>query len=123
MNRYLLGAIAWAIIILILTLTPGKSVPDISLFDYDKIGHAGIFFIFSFLLITGLYKMDQRPQRVAKVVVIGLVSSVVYGFAIEFIQDLIPDRGMEWYDAVANILGSILGVCLFYVRYKQTAWF
>ncbi len=118
MNKYLIGALAWALLILVLTLTPGKSVPDIGLFDYDKLGHAGIFLVQSYLLITGLYKRAGRGGKAFRYAVTGSLIAIIYGFLIEFMQSFIPDRGMELYDAVANIIGSFLGVALFYLHNK-----
>ena len=118
MNRYLVAALAWAALILVLTLTPGKSVPDIGLFDYDKLGHAGIFLIQSYLLITGLYKKGAEGNKLHRYAIVGSSVAVLYGFLIEFAQSFIPDRGMEFYDALANIIGSFLGVLLFYFHNK-----
>ncbi|TRX55574.1 VanZ family protein [Fulvivirga sp. M361] len=118
MNRYLIGAVAWALLILILTLTPGKAVPDIGLFDYDKLGHAGIFMVQSYLIIMGLYKVNPLKGNRLKYALSGLVIVVLYGFAIEYAQSFIPDRGMELYDAIANIIGSFFGVTLFYLHNK-----
>ena len=115
MNKYLVGALIWASFILVLTLTPGKSVPDLSLFDYDKLGHAGIFLIQSYLLITGLYIRSGIKSK-TRYVLIGSVTAVVYGFMIEFIQQFIPDRGMELLDAIANIIGALCGIGLFYLQ-------
>ncbi|MEM6358551.1 MAG: VanZ family protein [Bacteroidota bacterium] len=115
MNKYLTGAILWALLILVLTLTPGKSVPNLSIFDYDKLGHAGIFLIQSYLLTTGLY-LKSKTRSKEKYILIGSVSAVLYGFMIEYAQEFIPDRGMEAYDAVANIAGALCGVGLFYLQ-------
>ncbi len=106
----------WALFILILTLTPGKSVPDIGLFDYDKLGHAGVFMIQSYLLTMGLYR--RKANELIKFVIIGTSLAITYGFLIEYVQSFIPDRGMEFYDAVANIVGAIFGTGLFYLHNK-----
>ncbi len=44
---------------------------------------------------------------------IGFILAVLYGIVIEFIQDLIPDRAMELFDALANTVGSFLALLLF----------
>lgn len=111
----MIGAFLWALFILVLTLTPGKSVPDLTIFDYDKLGHAGIFLIQSYLLISGLY-LRRGKGHTKKYVFIGSITAVIYGFLIELAQDFIPDRGMELYDAVANIIGALCGVGLFYLH-------
>lgn len=117
-NKYILGAILWALFILMLTLTPGKSVPDITLFSYDKIGHAFVFFILSLLLSKGLF---DAKGSVLIAVGVTLIASTFYGLGIEIVQDFIPDRGMEWFDALANLIGSFLGVSTFYFGNKLKA--
>ncbi|MBL3655019.1 VanZ family protein [Fulvivirga sediminis] len=118
MNIYLIGAFLWSLLILVLTLTPGESVPDVGLFDYDKLGHAFIFFVLSFLSINGIYRHPRYNAKVNKAVIIGVLFSAFYGFTIELIQSVIPGRSMEAMDAIANIIGAILGLSLFYLMNK-----
>lgn len=113
-----MGALVWAAFILILTLTPGKSVPDITLFSYDKLGHAFVFFVFSLLLSKGLHKSNYK---VIAAMSVSVIISGFYGLAIEIAQDFIPDRGMEWFDAFANVFGSFLGVGAFYLSNRLKA--
>lgn len=113
-NKYIIGSFIWAILILVLTLSPGSALPDIKIISYDKLGHAFIFFVFAFLLISGIY--EQTGVQKAKAVVIGAVVAAMYGFIIEGIQHFIPDRSMDILDAFANIVGSFFGLGLFYVR-------
>jgi len=112
LNKYILAAILWSAGILVLTLTPGKSVPDVSLFSYDKLGHAFVFFVHSAFVSKGVFEITGR--RLFSIIVTLLIS-IAYGLSIEVAQYFIPDRGMEWFDAVANILGSFLGIGLFYI--------
>lgn len=121
LNKYLIGSIGWAILILILTLTPGKSVPDLSIFSYDKLGHGFVFFVLAFLLISGLYENLKDSVRRKHAVYIGMLVAATYGFLIEAAQSIIPDRSMEAYDAIANIAGSFLGLLLFNIRNKLKA--
>lgn len=118
MNKYLIGAAAWAILILVLTLTPGESVPDVGIFDYDKLGHAFIFFVLSFLLINGVFYHPKSEAKIMLAVLVGVIFSVVYGIAIEMVQSLIPGRSMDLFDAIANTAGSLLGLSLFYILNK-----
>jgi len=117
-NKYTIGALLWATLNLILTLTPGKSVPDITLFSYDKLGHAFVFFVFSLLLSKGLFVANYKLYAAISATVL---ISAVYGLGIEIAQDFIPDRGMEWFDALANVLGSFLGVGTFYLSNRLKA--
>lgn len=110
---YAVTASLWAGIILVLTLTPGKYVPSTTLFSYDKLGHAGIFCIQALLLMLAFYRSGRFTRK--KAMWSGFVIAIVYGLAIEFIQNLIPDRGMELLDALANTAGSFLALLLFIV--------
>ncbi|MBL6446908.1 VanZ family protein [Fulvivirga sp. 29W222] len=121
LNKYLIGSIIWAILILILTLTPGKSVPDLSIFSYDKLGHGFVFFVLTFLLISGLYENLKGSIRKKRAIYIGITIAASYGFLIEGMQSIIPDRSMETYDAVANVAGCFLGLLLFNIRNKLKA--
>jgi len=113
----LIACIGWALLILILTLTPGEYVPSYSLFSYDKLGHAGIFCIQAVLLIATftIYGRNSTSSIIS-----GMVISIVYGFIIEGIQGLIPGRSMDMYDALANIAGSFFAPVVFYVLKKLT---
>lgn len=121
LNKYLIGAIIWAVFILVLTLAPGKSVPDLSIFSYDKLGHGFIFFVLAFLLISGLYANLKDSVKRKNAVFVGAIIAAIYGFLIEAVQSIIPDRSMEFYDGLANIVGSFLGLMLFYIRNKLKA--
>ena len=106
----------WAVIILALTLTPGKYVPPQELFSYDKIGHAIIFLVLTFLFTSGLFRNNGS---VGKSLVIGLGLTVLYGAGIECAQEFIPDRGMEFMDLVANCTGSVAGSLVFVTIRKK----
>ena len=116
MNKYYLASILWASLILVLTLTPGKSLPDVNLFSYDKLGHAGIFAIQSYLFISGIY-FDKKSVTFS--IVIGLLLTMIYGASIEMAQEFIPDRGMDFFDLIANCTGCLIGISGFYLSYKK----
>lgn len=120
-NKYLIGAFLWAILILVITLTPGESVPDLTLFSYDKLGHGFVFFILAFLLISGLYESRKDHIKRNSMLYMGVIVSVLYGILIEGAQSVIPGRSMEIFDALANTAGSFLGLLLFYIRNKYKA--
>jgi VanZ family protein len=113
---FLIASVAWAVLILILTLTPGKYVPSYSLFSYDKLGHAGIFCIQAVLLMLTL--RHHYEWKIKNSILISMAVTIVYGFIIEAIQGLIPDRSMDIYDAIANITGSFLAPLVFYLVNK-----
>lgn len=119
MNRFLVGSIAWALIILILTLTPGEHVPQVGVFSYDKLGHSIIFGILSFLIPFGLKRKKNVTLSLNAIMLISLVFTIAYGSALEIMQDFIPGRAMDYVDAIANTAGAIGGVTLFYLVNKM----
>ncbi|TAH25252.1 MAG: VanZ family protein [Cytophagales bacterium] len=110
--------ILWALLILILTLTPGKFIPKVdywAFFSLDKYVHISIFFIQVFLILW-----NARTLRVIdkKIYFISILIGVSYGALIEVIQLFIPQRSFEWNDLLANTFGVFLACVLFYLLEK-----
>jgi VanZ family protein len=111
--RHLLPSIAWAIFILILTLSPGQFVPDVSfksLIKIDKLVHYFIFMMLVYLLIRGFNKQFSYENLRKKSILIAVMTGVLYGCIIEGIQTFIPGRSFEIYDMIANSAGCIFGI-------------
>lgn len=53
-----------------------------------------------------------QPQRVR----FWLIFLVLYGLALEGVQGLLPHRFMEWHDAVANVVGVVVGMIVLRTR-------
>jgi VanZ family protein len=50
-----------------------------------------------------------------------LIIAVLYGIGIEFWQSILPEsfhRGFEWYDALADSIGSLLGYFIYLIFRK-----
>lgn len=90
-------------------------MPGTKLFTYDKLGHAAIFLIQAYLFVSAVY-FDKKS--VTKSLLWGVLIATGYGLLIEIGQEFIPDRGMEAGDLIANGLGSVAGVGIFYLRLK-----
>ena len=118
MNKYYIASILWALLILILTLTPGKSIPDLELFSYDKLGHMGIFMLQAYFLVSGINFDKKNKNSVTKSLLLGLLITEIYGASVEVAQHFIPDRSMDIMDLLANSLGVILGGVIFYLSIK-----
>lgn len=119
MIRYLWPAFAWAIITLVLTLMPGKDLPDVHFFQVDKVAH---FFIFGVLMIltswglkktTGMHGAPVHPLLTAALLSIG------FGILIEFLQRFVPGRSFSIADMLANSIGVGLGYLIFRLLKKR----
>lgn len=120
--RYNIFTICWALVILLLTLSPGESMPKTNLWaellSFDKVAHFFVFGLLVFLMIVGLSKQYTYEWLRRKAVVCSLSVSIVYGLLIEIMQYAIPDRHFELADLLANTSGCFIGYGLFYLLYK-----
>ncbi|HFC01324.1 MAG TPA: hypothetical protein ENJ53_11010 [Phaeodactylibacter sp.] len=114
MNKKLLPAIFWAILIFYFSGKGSLNLPE-SIWDIlstDKVGHFGIYGIFTFLLLNGLPQVVSIWQK--KEVRIALIISILYGISMEIMQYLFfPSRYFEFLDIIANIIGSFTGLYFF----------
>lgn len=118
--RYL-PAIAWALIILVLILMPGKNLPDMQqdfFISLDKLAHFGVFSILSFLTLRGACRKTGREQFKTSYVLSPLLISVAYGLLLEIMQIMAENRMPEYMDALANTLGCFAGL-LFFIAIKK----
>jgi len=107
-SRLLLyAAIGWTIAILIGCLLPGNGLPDLT--NKDKDLHFAIFALFGFL-----WRLTGRSTWW----VIGV--GIAYGYGIEVIQGLATflHRSYDLYDALADAVGTLLGVGLALIALK-----
>jgi VanZ family protein len=119
--RYNLFGIVWAVIILFLTLTPGEEMPLTAVWDFlnfDKAAHFVVFAVLSFMLIVGFTKQYTYLNIRFNATKIALAACFIYGLLIELGQSLIPGRGVEYGDILANSIGALIGYGVFYVIYK-----
>lgn len=121
--RYHVFTLIWAVIIAILTLSPGRSMPDSPFRNIpylDKIVHAGIFALLSFLMARGIIK-QYSGHKTKYACFAGFTITISYGAAIEYLQKLVPGRSFELNDLIANTTGALLGIAACYFLLKLTS--
>lgn len=119
--RYNLFAFLWVLLILLLGLAPGESMPATDIWDFinfDKAAHFTVFVVLSFLLIVGFSKQYTFRVLRYRAELFAVLTSFVYGLLIEVGQAFIPDRSLEMADLLANCLGALTGWVVFYLIYK-----
>ena len=95
------------IAVILVAFIPGNS--DLLGYYFDKPAHFGIFF----LLALNLFHRYDGDKKTLTVLLGLLAVSVV----VELIQRYIPGRCMDFYDAIANVLG-VTTACYVYYRNK-----
>ncbi|HTO15327.1 MAG TPA: VanZ family protein [Edaphocola sp.] len=104
--------IMWAVIILAACLIPSKDVPSLSIFQYDKLVHFGIFGLLSFLMLLYL----KNPRLVPQGLWVWIICTV-YGYFIELLQGsgITEGRSYDGFDELADSFGAGLGVLIFFL--------
>ena len=119
--RYNLFGILWLLLITLLGLTPGESMPVTNIWDFfsfDKIAHFAVFAMLTLLLIIGFTKQYSFLFVRYHAINLGIGFALAYGIAIELLQLMIPERALEWQDMLANSIGVFVGWLVFYLIYK-----
>lgn len=111
---YFLPALVWAILIWSLSTT--TSLPPIP-WDFlspDKIGHLVFYCIETLLLIIAFAKSQQWTTNRSIWILFAMLLAAAYGTMLEFVQAEIPGRSFDYADMLANFVGTIIGVILYY---------
>ena len=106
--------LAWAALVLWLTLTPTARLPRTphwELLSFDTAAHAGVFAVLAVLLVFSARRQVRWPglQRRAWAVVLGFC--VAFGALIEVLQlNMALGRHGEWSDILSDSLGAAAGL-------------
>jgi len=107
---YLPLGLYW-LIIFILTSIPGGSIPKV-FGGVDKLKHFGAYFVLAILLNFTLYLQNKFPLLSKKSMLFTFLITLFYGLFDEVHQIFIPGRSFDWWDLVADVVGSLLGILL-----------
>jgi len=111
------------IIILILTGLPGSVFPRVKpVVGLDKVVHLCMYSGFAFLCLWGYRKqfISNGVKYKRKAILLAIVISIAYGGLTELMQEyLVPTRTGDWVDFLADSIGTLLGVTIFYLFYRR----
>ncbi len=110
-KRARLPAILWTLLIFVLCLWPAEELPEVDVPMVDKWTHFVLFAIFSFCWLC------VRPGGGVGYRLFILLVSVVLGWLVEILQLKFVSlgRNFDYKDIIANGIGGLLGVLLFYI--------
>jgi len=123
LTRNSIPGILCGIVILILTGLPGSVFPHTKpVVGLDKVVHVLMYATFAFLCIWG-----YRSQFIAngktyrtKALFLAAVISILYGGITELMQEyLVPTRTGDWFDFLADTIGTLLGISIFDLFFRK----
>jgi VanZ family protein len=111
-------AMAWALLVLILTGLPGNYFPEVptlwNLLEPDKIVHLFIFGVFTVLLALGLTGRYGKNRSSFAIAALSIGTGIAYGGITELLQGYVfIGRTASIYDFIANFIGCFAGYLLF----------
>ncbi|TYZ13433.1 hypothetical protein FY528_03225 [Hymenobacter lutimineralis] len=122
-RAYLALPVAWAVFILVLTLTPANQMPPQprwQLLSFDTAAHAGVFWMLAVLSYFSARRQLTWPWLQRHCVWVLLVAGVAFGLLIELLQTTMAvGRHGEWTDGLSDAIGMGLGLLMAWgVRHK-----
>jgi len=119
--KYQFPAFAWMGIIFILSSIPGNYFPEQPFDLFDKLVHACLFGILTYLIYRGFQYQDKSAFFKNFSIAIAFLICVIYGIIDELHQEYIPGRSPDITDALADILGGgFVSLYLLFFNYRKT---
>ena len=113
-SKYLVLSVLWTIGILVGLSLPGRSLPSVSLLEFDKLIHFLLFAGFAWLWMAAL----RAPLRRRTLYV--LAAGATYAVLSELYQSLLPfDRRADLLDVLADMAGLCAGLLLYHLRLRR----
>lgn len=109
--RYWFPLITYCILIFLQSSFPSiESVPELPY--SDKLLH---FFAYAVLgaLFLRAYKTLRIRNKLKILIILSILSSSIYGISDEVHQHFVPYRSFEYFDILADVLGSVFGVFIY----------
>jgi VanZ family protein len=103
--RFKLPSIAWFLMIMGLLSLPGRSLPTVSLWEFDKLVHVFLFGMQTLLFWLALELPEPMYRRPLQSVITAAILTALFGAASEVYQHLFTDRTADINDVLANIAG------------------
>ena len=114
-NRKILfavAALAWSVIIAVLSLLPSQKIPETGLWNFDKLAHLFVYAVQTALLIGWFCSDFSNKKVLIYASVLSASVSILFGIVIEISQPVFTNRTFDLYDIFANITGSLTGIAI-----------
>ena len=117
--RKIIPVILWMLIILVLSGYPGEKLPEVPVWQIDKLVHTFIYGVLSILTFFSFKKQLMDGNLRLKTGCWIVLFVIFYGGLMEILQmSIFINRSGNWQDFIANSLGAFLGLIIFPVIIK-----
>jgi VanZ family protein len=105
--RAWIPVVGWCALIFGLSSIPGSSIPDVGVWQFDKVVHAGVYGVLGALAAAAFARSTAlSPSRV---LLAGALFATIYGVSDEVHQRWTPFRSSDARDVVADAVGGLIG--------------
>lgn len=116
-------ALVWGFLLFYFTLLPSEELPKDLADLNDKMLHALIFFIWTSLIIVGLLRYPIKKTLSPRLLKSLCFIVITAGGLIEVLQyTLVPGRSGDWWDFLANSVGTVIAALLWSILIGRRAW-
>ena len=124
LTRNSIPGILCGIVILILTGLPGSLFPRVKpAIGLDKVAHILMYAGFAFACLWGYRKqfVSNGLAYQKRAMLLTIIISIAYGGLTEIMQETITvlHRSGDWRDLIADAIGTVLGVLVFYLFFRR----
>ena len=114
-------AVAWAVVIFILSSIPGDELPDEPFDMFDKLVHAVIFGVLCLLIYRAFQFQNFNRFLKEFSILVAFMFIIAYGILDEYHQKFIPGRYPDPADALADVIGGgFASIGIFLKQRKKT---
>ena len=118
--RHNILGLSWALFILAASLAPSTQFPDAGITGIDLFIHFTFYGILALLNMIGFNKQRRWSLPRMKSIELALGGGILLGIIIEVFQGMVfASRSAEVMDVVANSVGSLAGVLIFFLIYGK----
>jgi VanZ family protein len=112
--KYQFPPILW--LVLIYGLSSISKFPTLKTpIGFDKIVHAVLWFVLCAFTRRAFFFQERYQWLKAHALLVAFLFAVIYGASDEFHQQFVPSRTPDVYDAVADTVGALLFVVIFWI--------
>ena len=118
--KYQFPVIFWGLLIAVVSSIPKISQPIPSIPHADKAAHFLEYAVFAYLMCRALFYSAQ-PHHLSRPVIMAILFCAVFAAGDELHQLFIPGRSGSFSDFIADSLGILSALILFYFRHDKIA--